>query len=137
MLMAKCASRSSSQYRRGKQTRRMKLDAGNALTAEQARAAAKAVLARVALGDDPQADRHGRRDARSLRSVADEFLSAKRARVRRPPFRAMSAYLSNGYFRPLYTTAIDQITRSRYRRAAGRHHARARCEYRDALSRAS
>ena len=45
------------QYRRGKQTRRIKLDTANAFTAEQARTAAKAILAKVALGDDPQAER--------------------------------------------------------------------------------
>ena len=61
------------QYRRGKQTRRIKLDAGNALTAEQAKAAAKTILAKVALGEDPKAERIGRRDARQLRSVVDEF----------------------------------------------------------------
>jgi integrase len=100
------------QYRHGKQTRRIKLDAGNALTAEQARTAAKAILAKVALGEDPQAERHGRRDARSLRSVVDEFLTAKRATVRPTTFRGLHAYLTGGYFRPLHTTTIDQISRA-------------------------
>jgi integrase len=100
------------QYRRGKQTRRLKLDAANALTAEQARTAARIVLAQVALGEDPQADRHGRRDARSLRAVADEYLSAKRTSVRPATFRAMESYLTSGYFKPLHGMPLDQITRS-------------------------
>ncbi len=100
------------QYRRGKQTRRIKLDAGNALTAEQARAAAKTILAKVALGEDPQAERIGRRDARSLRSVVDEFLAAKRASVRPATYRALQAYLTGSYFRPLHSTLIDQIIRA-------------------------
>jgi integrase len=100
------------QYRRGKQTRRIKLDASNALSAEQARTAAKTVLAKVALGEDPQADRLGRRDARSLRTVVDEFLAAKRASVRPATYRGLRAYLTGGYLRPLHTTAIDQVTRA-------------------------
>jgi integrase len=101
------------QYRRGKQTRRIKLDTANALTAEQARAAAKAILAKVALGDDPQADRHGRRDARSLRSVVDEYLAAKRSSVRPATYRALHAYLTGGvYFGPLHGMLLDQITRA-------------------------
>jgi integrase len=101
------------QYRRGRQTRRIKLDATNALTAEQARAAARTILAQVALGDDPQADRLGRRDARSLRSVVVEYLAAKQDTVRPATYRAAAAYLTgSAYFGPLHTTAIDQITRA-------------------------
>jgi integrase len=100
------------QYRRGKQTRRIKLDAGNALSAEQARAAAKTILAKVALGDDPQAERLGRRDARSLRSVVDEYLAARQPNLRPGSYRGLHAYLTGSYLRPLHTTAIDQITRA-------------------------
>jgi integrase len=100
------------QYRHAGRTRRVKLDGGNALSAEQARSAAKTILAQVALGEDPQAERLGRRDARSLRSVADEYLAAKRTSVRPTTFRAMQSYLTGGYFRPLHGMPLDQITRA-------------------------
>src|SRR5262245_24282342 len=99
------------QYRRGRQTRRIKLDAGGALTAEQARTAAKPILAKVALGDDPQAERHERRSARSLRSVVDEYLAAQQPKLRPGSYRGLNAYLTGSYLRPLHTTAIDQISR--------------------------
>jgi integrase len=100
------------QYRRGKQTRRIKLDTTNSLSAEQARAAAKAELAKVALGQDPQAERLGRRDARSLRSVAEDYLATKRDVVRPTTFRALKAYLTGPAFGPLHTMQLDQITRA-------------------------
>ncbi|MFZ0124039.1 MAG: integrase arm-type DNA-binding domain-containing protein, partial [Xanthobacteraceae bacterium] len=51
------------QYRHAGATRRVLLGAGEVLTAEMAKAAAKKILAKVALGEDPQAvktDRRGR-----------------------------------------------------------------------------
>ena len=42
------------QYRRAGATRRVLIGVGEVLSAEQARAAAKKLLAKVALGEDPQ-----------------------------------------------------------------------------------
>ena len=57
------------------------LGSGGVLTAEAARAAAKKVLAKVALGEDPQADRTDRRgkDRLTLRALIDEYLAAQAA----------------------------------------------------------
>ena len=50
------------QYRRGGATRRLKLGEASILSVEAARTAARKVLAAVALGQDPQADRTDRRN---------------------------------------------------------------------------
>src|SRR5262245_66084313 len=73
------------QYKRAGATRRMTLGSADVLVAEAARAAAKKVLGRVALGEDPAADRRERRDKDklSLRSQVDDYLAIK-ARELRP-----------------------------------------------------
>src|SRR5262245_58601360 len=62
------------QYRRAGATRRILLGSAEVLSAEQARTAAKKMLGRVALGEDPQADKRARRDKDrlSLRSIIDD-----------------------------------------------------------------
>src|SRR5258707_1041014 len=50
------------QYRRAGASRRLLIGSADVLNAEQARAKAKKVLAAVALGEDPQADKTERRD---------------------------------------------------------------------------
>jgi integrase len=101
------------QYRRGGATRRVKLGEGGVLTAETARLAARKLLAAVALGQDPQADRADRRakDGFTLRGVVDEYLAAKQPEVRAGTFVGIRRYLTAGYFRPLHAMAIDTITR--------------------------
>ena len=71
------------QYRHRLGHRRMTVGSAAALTAEQARGKAKELLAKVALGDDPQGDRRGRsdKDRLTLRFVIDEFLAAKTAKL--------------------------------------------------------
>src|SRR6516225_6460700 len=49
------------QYRRAGASRRMLIGSAEVVTADQARAKAKKVLAAVALGDDPQAEKAERR----------------------------------------------------------------------------
>jgi integrase len=102
------------QYRRGGATRRLLLGSASVLGAEQARAAAKKVLARVALGEDPQADKVDRRgkDKLSLRSVVDEYLAAKQRQVRPRTYTEVRRYLADGpYFRPLHGMPIDTVAR--------------------------
>jgi len=62
------------QYRRAGASRRVLLGSAEVLSAEQARAQAKKVLAKVALGADPQAERTERRkaDRVTFRSVVEE-----------------------------------------------------------------
>jgi hypothetical protein len=77
------------QYRRAGATRRILLGSAEVVGAEAARVAAKKLLAKVALGEDPQAERIDRRgkDKLSLRSVVDEYLAAKERDVRPRTFR--------------------------------------------------
>jgi integrase len=97
------------QYRHAGANRRLLLGSAEVLGAEQARTAAKKVLAQVALGADPQADRSDRRskDRLSLRSVIDQYLAGKKARPR--TFYEVRRYLTGDYFRSLHGRPIDQV----------------------------
>jgi integrase len=101
------------QYRRAGTTRRILLGSGEVLTAERARPAAKEILAKVALGEDPQAAKAARRtkDEHSLRAVIGEYLAHKESRVRPPTFREARRYLTGSHFRVLHTMPVDQISR--------------------------
>jgi integrase len=101
------------QYRRAGGSRRVLLGAGDVLTAEQARTAAHKLLAKVALGQDPQADKADRRerDRLSLRTVIDEYLAIKRDEVRPGTLREITRYLTGPYFKPLHSLPVDSITR--------------------------
>jgi len=61
------------QYRVGTRTRRLSLGAHGVLTAEQARDLARQALASVARGGDPAEERKARRDAITVRELADRF----------------------------------------------------------------
>jgi Arm DNA-binding domain len=76
------------QYRRAGASRRILLGSAEVLSAEAARTAAKKVLAKVALGEDPQAERIDRRgkDKLSLRTMVEEYLAAKEREVVRARF---------------------------------------------------
>jgi integrase len=100
------------QYRRAGGTRRVLLGSAEVLSATQAREAAKAVLAKVALGEDPQAEKAERRskDRISLKSVATEYLATKRGEVRPTTFRMLERYLAGPHFRALHNMPLDQVT---------------------------
>jgi integrase len=101
------------QYRVPGGSRRVLLGAGDVLTAEQARQAAKKILGAVALGQDPQADKAERRDRDrlSLRSVIDDHLAVKRDEVRPGTLREITRYLTGPYFKSLHSRPVDSITR--------------------------
>jgi integrase len=101
------------QYRRAGSSRRLLLGAGDVLTAEQARGMAKRALAKVALGEDPQADRLDRRDKDrvSVRSMVDEYLADKEREVRPRTLRELKRYLLGGFFKPLHSMPVDTVTR--------------------------
>jgi integrase len=101
------------QYRRVG-TRRILIGNANVISAEAARTTAKKILAAVALGQDPQADRADRRakDQLTMRNVVTEYLDAKRDEVRPRTLVEATRYLSTGtYFRPLHAMPIDAIKR--------------------------
>jgi integrase len=101
------------QYRRAGASRRMLLGSAEVLTAEKARAAAKEVLAKAALGQDPSADRAERRDKNKVtfrKAVADYLVTQKR-RLRPNTYAETERYLTGDYFRPLHGMPLDTITR--------------------------
>jgi hypothetical protein len=85
------------QYRRAGATRRVLLGSAEVLKVEQARQAARKVLAAVALGQDPQADKADRRDKdrASIRAVVDQYLAVKRGEVRPKTFVEIARYLTD------------------------------------------
>jgi hypothetical protein len=101
------------QYRRAGVSLRSTIGSADVLTPDQARSAARQLLAKVELGENPAGDRNERRakDAITFRSVAGEYLEAKRDTLRPTTFRASKAYLTGPYFKPLHGMPIDRISR--------------------------
>jgi integrase len=101
------------QYRRIGGTRRILLGSAEVLSAETARAQAKKVLAKVALGEDPQAERIDTRAKAkfTLRGITADYLAAKQVTVRVRTFTEVQRYLTGPYFKPLHNMPVDQITR--------------------------
>jgi len=102
------------QYKHGGSTRRITLGSAEVLGAEAARAAARKILARVALGEDPQGARVDRRgkDLLTLRSQVTEYLKAREREVRPRTFVEIRRYLTDPrYFGPLHRLPLDAITR--------------------------
>jgi integrase len=101
------------QYRSFGRTRRVLLGSAEILGAEQARAAAKKVLARVTLGHDPQAEKATRRqkDTHSLKGIVGDYLAFKQKTVRPRTYAEIVRYLTGHFFKPLHNVPIDQITR--------------------------
>jgi integrase len=100
------------QYRRAGASRRLLLGSAEVLSAEQARAAARKALAKVALGEDPQAARVERRgkDALTVRSQVTEYLAVKQVRPR--TMVEIRRYLTDAaYFGALHGLPLDAVTR--------------------------
>src|SRR5262249_20773414 len=78
-----------------------------------ARDAARKILARAALGHDPQGEREAKRQhtARTFRSVADAYLAARAGQLRPESLRIAKLYLTGSYFRPLHAVGIGEIAR--------------------------
>jgi integrase len=101
------------QYRAHGRTRRMKVGAVEKLSPDEARKAARKILAKVEVGHDPQAEKATRRqqDGHTLVAVAADYLKAKQGVVRRNTYRELVRYLTGAHFKPLHAMPIDQITR--------------------------
>jgi len=72
------------QFRQAGRSRRMKLGEHGRLTPDEARSAAKKVLGAVESGEDPIEKRRAARGARTLREVAEEFMSLHVVPKRKP-----------------------------------------------------
>jgi integrase len=103
------------QYRNGHgKTRRKLIGSAETVSAEQARTEAKKVLAQVALGGDPQAEKKAARrqkDTHSLGVLVADYLAAKRKTVRPRTYGEIARYLTGLHFKPLHSMPIDRITR--------------------------
>lgn len=100
------------QYRANGRTRRVTLGALDRLTLTQARDAARRLLARVTLGEDPQGDKATKRlaAARTFRKVVDAYLAAKESTLRPISYKIAKLYLTGSYFRPLHAMGVNEIT---------------------------
>lgn len=103
------------QYRLGgsRRTRRLTLGAVEKLSPAQARDAARRILSRVALGQDPQGEREAQRaqEARTFRAAVEAYLAAKQPALRPVSYRINKLYLLDGpYFRPLHSIGVADIT---------------------------
>ncbi len=102
------------QYRAAGRSRRVTIGSADKLTPGQARDAARKLLAKVALGHDPQAEREAKRQAqaRTFKAVVADYLDAKQPQLRPASFRVSKLYLAGPYFRPLHPMAVSAVTRT-------------------------
>jgi integrase len=102
------------QYRAGGHTRRITIGSAAKLTPIQARETARKLLARIALGHDPQAEKETsrRQAAHTFRSVATSYLEARQSELRPTTYSCKKLYLTGSYFRPLHPMAVGAITRA-------------------------
>jgi len=101
------------QYRLpgSRRTRRVTLGTVGKLTPVEAREAARKLLARVALGHDPQGEKEAKRAQaeRTFRSAIDAHLAAKEPGWRPSSYRISKLYLTGSYFRPLHPLSVNEI----------------------------
>lgn len=88
------------QYRAGRQTRRFKIGTHGALTVEDARKQAKAVLGDVARGEDPQQERTTRRKSLTVSELCETYFEAADKGLvfgkRGKPKKASTLYVDKG-----------------------------------------
>jgi integrase len=100
------------QYRARGRTRRQTIGSVEKLIPIEARKAARKILAKVELGEDPQGTKQEQRRqaVHTLRSVAEAYLEAKASELRPSSLRVTRLYLTGRYFKPLHTTSIVAIS---------------------------
>ena len=110
------------QYRADHHTRRVTIGAADKITPTQARDAARKLLARVELGEDPQAEKEARRQqvTHTVRSVVASYLDAKQSELRPESFRVAKLYLTGPYFKPLHPMTSPPSPAPMWRRASAR-----------------
>jgi integrase len=102
------------QYRTDGHTRRASIAAAAKLGPADARQAARKLLAKVALGHDPQQEKASKRRqaAQTFRSVVDVYLAAKQGELRPVSYRIAKLYLTGSYFEQLHPLSVTAITRA-------------------------
>lgn len=101
------------QYRLGHKQRRYRIGDAEKLTPAQAREAARKLLAKVELGQDPAADkRQTRTEAKhTLRAVVAQYLEAKQGVVRARTYAEVSRYL-NEHWSALHSVPVTAVRRA-------------------------
>jgi integrase len=99
------------QYRANGRTRRITLGSVERVTLTQAREAARKLLARVALGEDPQDEKAAKRRQaeRTFRKVVEVYLAEKKRTLRPASYKVTKLYLTGPYFRLLHSRGIGEI----------------------------
>lgn len=100
------------QYRAHGKTRRLLVGNAGTVNCEEARKAARKLLAKVELGGDPQAERVERRslDERSFRWATAEYLKIKQPKVKAKTYRDVTRYLTgSSYFPKLHSMPVDAV----------------------------
>jgi integrase len=102
------------QYRTDGHTRRASIATVARLGPADARQAARKLLAKVALGHDPQQEKAGKRRqaAQTCHSVVEAYLAAKQGELRPVSYRIAKLYLTGPYFEPLHPLGVTAITRA-------------------------
>lgn len=100
------------QYRVGALQKRLTLGNVAALDADKARTSAKAILAKVTLGGDPQAKKaeEKARAKHTLGAVADQYLEHERARLKPKTHSEATRYLRK-HWKTLRDVPLHKITR--------------------------
>jgi integrase len=105
------------QYRIGAKQRRLTLGSTERLSADKARMEAKTRLARVALGGDPQLEKHASRAAagQTVGKLVEDYLERRHYKTGKDPLRkssyeATSLYLRK-YWRPLHGLQASKVDR--------------------------
>jgi integrase len=106
------------QYRVGSQTRRLTLGTVEKLSAAKARDEAKNRLARVALGGDPQQEKHDARAeaGQTVGKLVENYLARRHYELGKEPLRQSSyeatALYLNKHCKPLHTKLAGKVDRS-------------------------
>ena len=103
------------QYRTADgRTRRTSIATVAKLSPADARQAARKILAKVALGHDPQGEKAAQRQqaVRTVRALIAAYLEAKQPELRPESFRVTKLYLTGPYFKALQALAVTAVTRS-------------------------
>src|SRR5262249_37871216 len=85
---------------------------GSRVDPEQARKAARKILAAVELGADPQGDKAEarRKAAHTVKAIVEKYLAAKENALSPSTYRAAKLYLRGPYFDPLHSIAVSDVT---------------------------
>jgi integrase len=91
---------------------RMTLGGPDRLNTAQARAEARRILARVALGHDPQAEKQAKRlaGAHTWLAATGPYLKHKRTVIKEVSVEVAELYLIGPYFKPLHSRPLASVT---------------------------